>query len=113
MRQRGDFANVGHATTRLRSGSMRANREFRIESVAVDSKLVDRMVDAYVAWREARGAVWEAYTSWTAGPACSDSGAFLDYCWALDREEDAAGMYQSLLMEISYGLRFRMAAAGS
>ena len=56
-------------------------------------RLVDRLLDAYISWREASLRVSDAYASWTSETGIRASVAFGAYMAALDREEDAAEAY--------------------
>ena len=63
-------------------------------------RLVDELVDAYVAWRETCAGVDDAYRYWA-----SDSGprrrvAFGVYMAALDAEEQAAESYARLVRRV-------------
>ena len=60
-------------------------------------RLVDRLMDAYVSWREACVRVSNAYASWTSERGIHATVAFGSYMAALDREEDAAEVYASLV----------------
>jgi hypothetical protein len=60
-------------------------------------RLVDRLMDAYVTWRETCLRVSDAYGSWVSDSGVSATVAFGSYMAALDREEDAAEFYASLL----------------
>jgi hypothetical protein len=60
-------------------------------------KLVDRLMDAYVTWREACLRVSDAYGSWAGERGVSATAAFGSYMAALDREEDAADAYACLV----------------
>ena len=62
-------------------------------------RLVDRLIDAYVTWREACLLVSDTYDSWAsdAGPGTL---AFGRYMAALDREEQAAELYAKLIRRL-------------
>ena len=60
-------------------------------------RLVDRMIEAYVSWREACLQVSDAYSSWESGTGLGDTSAFGVYMAALDREERAAEVYAGLV----------------
>ena len=63
---------------------------------ATERQLVDRMVDAYVDWREESG-LWDANQRWS-GAATAEAGlAFAAYQAALDRERQAADVYATLV----------------
>ena len=52
-------------------------------------RLVDRLVDAYVSWREACLRVSDAYGSWGHGTGQGATSAFGWYMVALDQEQRA------------------------
>ncbi|HET7046789.1 MAG TPA: hypothetical protein VFI54_00840 [Solirubrobacteraceae bacterium] len=58
---------------------------------------VDRLMDAYVSWREACIRVSNAYGSWAGGAAAADESAFECYMAALEQEERAAQVYAGLV----------------
>jgi hypothetical protein len=60
-------------------------------------KLVDRLMDAYVSWREACLRVSDAYGSWLGETGVRATVAFGSYMAALDREESAAETYACLV----------------
>ena len=62
-----------------------------------EPRLVDRMVRAYVDWREASRLVREAYRSWAGATGPGARVAFWRYAAALDAEEWAAEVYASLV----------------
>lgn len=64
-------------------------------------KLVDRLVDAYVSWREACLRVSDAYRSWGSGTGQAATPAFGSYMAALDQEERAAEIYAGLVRRAS------------
>jgi hypothetical protein len=70
-----------------------------------ETRLVDRMISAYVDWREACRLVHDAYRSWAGatGPRASD--AFWSYTAALDGEERAAEVYASLVRRVGHLVR--------
>jgi hypothetical protein len=61
----------------------------------------DALVDAYIRWRQACGAVRAAYAAWNLAPAANHEHAFHHYVAALDDEDDAAFEYAERLAEIS------------
>jgi hypothetical protein len=67
----------------------------------IHRRLVDKMVDAYVNWREACLLVTDAYRSWarTTGPAATF--AFCRYRAALEQEERAAEVYARMVRRVS------------
>jgi hypothetical protein len=61
------------------------------------TRLVDKLVEAYVDWREACARVDEAYRSWASETGLCASVAFGLYMAALDAEEQAAEFYAGLV----------------
>jgi hypothetical protein len=64
-------------------------------------QLVDRLMDAYVGWREACLQVSDAYACWTRETGTRATSAFGSYISALDREEQAAEVYAALARRTS------------
>lgn len=60
-------------------------------------RLVDRLIEAYVSWRETCLQVSEAYGSWTRETGLPATSEFGRYMAALDREERAAEVYAGLV----------------
>lgn len=60
-------------------------------------RLVDRLMEAYVSWREACLRVSDAYGSWASGASSGATAAFEGYMAALDQEERAAEVYAGLV----------------
>jgi hypothetical protein len=60
-------------------------------------KLVDRLMDAYVSWREACVRVSDAYGSWASETGPNPTSAFGGYMEALKQEERAAEVYAGLV----------------
>jgi hypothetical protein len=60
-------------------------------------RLVDRLIEAYVSWREACLRVSDAYHSWASESGPAATSAFGWYMAALDREEHAAEVYAELV----------------
>jgi hypothetical protein len=60
-------------------------------------RLVDRLIDAYVSWREACLQVSDTYGSWASETGPGATSAFGRYRAALDREERAAEVYAGLV----------------
>jgi hypothetical protein len=54
---------------------------------------VDRMLDAYVDWRDACGLVTLTYRSWAGSTGPGAGAAFFRHSAALDQEERAAEVY--------------------
>lgn len=69
------------------------------------STLIDAVMDGYVAWRERSTAVEAAYCDWQAARREEEALAFITYCAALDREEDAAEEYRRLIEQVVGHLR--------
>ena len=64
-------------------------------------QLVDRLMDAYVSWREACMQVSDAYACWSRERGIHAAAAFGSYMTALDREEAAAEVYAALTRRTS------------
>jgi hypothetical protein len=62
-----------------------------------DRQLADELMDAYVDWREACGAVRLAYDCWADTATADALYAFAAYQSALDQEEWAAHRYRRLV----------------
>jgi hypothetical protein len=60
-------------------------------------RVVDKLIDAYVSWREACLQVSDAHSSWVSETGLSATSAFGRYMAALDREERAAEVYAGLV----------------
>ena len=60
-------------------------------------QLVDKLIDAYVSWREACLRVSDAYGSWASETGPGATSAFRGYMAALDQEERAADVYAGLV----------------
>jgi hypothetical protein len=60
-------------------------------------RLVDKLVEAYVAWREACARVDDAYGAWVGEPGPRGGVAFALYVAALDAEQQAAEVYAGLV----------------
>ena len=60
---------------------------------AVHRLAIDELLEGYVSWREACGAVWRAYEQWIASDRGERALAYAAYLAALDREERAARTY--------------------
>jgi hypothetical protein len=67
-----------------------------------ETRLVDRMISAYVNWREASRLVHDAYRSWASATGPRDRNAFWQYTAALDAEESAAEVYASLVRRVGH-----------
>ena len=67
-----------------------------------ETRLMDRMISAYVDWREACRLVHDAYRSWTSATGPRARVAFSRYTAALDVEERAAEVYASLVRRVGH-----------
>jgi hypothetical protein len=67
----------------------------------LDRTLVDRMVEAYVDWREECVGVWGAYERWSSAPVPDRPVAFCAYRAALEREEHASRVYADLITRLA------------
>jgi hypothetical protein len=54
---------------------------------------IDDLLEGYVSWREACGAVWRAYEQWIGSDRGERALAYAAYLAALDGEERAARTY--------------------
>ena len=78
-------------------------------------RTVDRLIEAYVSWREACLRVNDAYVCWTSERGIRATVAFGSYMAALDREEDAAEAYAVMVRrtrELVLGERDPFMASG-
>ena len=66
----------------------------------LEKRLVDQMIFAYVAWREACRAERDAYGSWASAHGTDAGAAFARYAAALDAEELAAEFYAGLVRRV-------------
>jgi hypothetical protein len=64
-------------------------------------RLADKVVDAYVNWREACLLVTDAYRSWARTTGSASTFAFCRYRAALEQEERAAEIYARLVRRVS------------
>jgi hypothetical protein len=72
-----------------------------IETMALTRRRqVDKMMDAYVAWREASDLVNDAYRHWGSATGSAASAAFGFYSTALDHEERTAEVYARLVRRV-------------
>jgi hypothetical protein len=60
-------------------------------------RLIDKLVEAYLDWRETCARVDDAYRSWASEPGPWGSDSFGLYMAALDAEEQAAEVYARLV----------------
>ena len=67
-----------------------------------ETQLVDKMISAYVDWREACRLVHGAYRSWTSATGSRARIAFWRYTAALDAEERAAEVYANLIARVGH-----------
>jgi hypothetical protein len=67
-----------------------------------ETRLVDRMISAYIGWREACRLVHDAYRSWTSATGPSARVAFWRYTAAVDAEERAAEVYANLVQRVGH-----------
>ena len=67
-----------------------------------EAQLVDKMISAYVDWREACRLVHGAYRSWTSATGSRARIAFWRYTAALDAEERAAEVYANLVARVGH-----------
>jgi hypothetical protein len=67
-----------------------------------ETRLVDRMISAYVDWREACRLVHDAYRSWASATGPGARVAFWRYTAALDAEEWAAEAYARLVRRVGH-----------
>jgi hypothetical protein len=58
-----------------------------------DKETAEKMLEAYVCWREECLTVWSAYDRWSAASWADAGLAFVAYQAALDRERHAADRY--------------------
>ena len=72
----------------------------RKTTIALQRRLVDEAVLAYVEWREECGAVRDAYGRWANAPAREGARVEVAYRAALDREEAAADAYAKLIARV-------------
>ena len=67
-----------------------------------ETRLVDKMISAYVDWREAYRLVHDAYRSWASATGPHTGVAFWRYTAALDAEERAAQVYAGLARQVGH-----------
>ena len=67
-----------------------------------ETRPVDRMLSAYVDWREACRLVDDAYRWWVSATGTRARVAFWRYTAALDAEESAAEVYASLVRRVEH-----------
>jgi hypothetical protein len=64
------------------------------------TRLLDKMIDGYVSWRESCALVTDAYEAWASRAWQRDTLAFERYMAALDHEEQAAERYAKLVRRV-------------
>jgi hypothetical protein len=62
---------------------------------------LDDLVDDYVSWREACAGVSAAYDNWKCAAPEDQRLAFSEYVAALNREEEAAAVYQQAIERLT------------
>jgi hypothetical protein len=67
-----------------------------------ETRLVDRMISAYVDWRETCRLVHDAYRAWASATGPRARVAFGQYTAALDADEWAAEVYASLVRRVGH-----------
>jgi hypothetical protein len=70
-------------------------------ALLVGRQHLDDLVDDYVSWREACAAASAAYDNWNCASRKDQRPAFSEYVTALDREEEAATLYQRTLEQLA------------
>lgn len=76
-------------------------------------QVVDQLMDAYVAWREASVQLRDAYASWGAARRADTKEAFEQYAVALDKEGRAADAYASMTRRAQWMIGTEETAAAS
>jgi hypothetical protein len=66
----------------------------------IRTRPVDRMIGAYIDWREACLVVHDAYDSWASASGPRARVAFTRYIAALDAEERASDVYAGLVRRV-------------
>jgi hypothetical protein len=66
----------------------------------IGKRLADRLIVAYVEWRETCLLVDDAYRTWSRAPRPEEETAFTRYAAAVDAEEHAADLYASLVRRV-------------
>jgi len=78
----------------------RSHKRRLVDMTNRDCRVVDRMVEAYVAWREACYDVSDTYLVWCRAPSEYAGAAFVAYCASLDKEERAARAYEAVVRRV-------------
>ena len=68
-------------------------RETAVRAAAIG----ERLIDAYVDWRQHAAAVWKAHERWMSASPPEWPTAYASYCIALDLEEIAGERYHRLV----------------
>jgi hypothetical protein len=71
----------------------------RCDSLILE-RVLDEAIDSYVAWREERDVVRDAYERWTQSSGADAAWAFAEYQAALDREGHIAAVYGDLTARV-------------
>src|SRR3954471_22458354 len=81
--------------------TVRQPREETKMTALIDRQLVDKAIEAYVAWREA--CVWlnDTYLAWSRRRGSVADATFGEYTAALDHEERTVTCYASVLERVS------------
>ncbi|MEA2196591.1 MAG: hypothetical protein QOJ25_642 [Solirubrobacteraceae bacterium] len=66
-------------------------------------RYADTLIDEYVTWREACGAVAVTYERWLAAESLDRELAYCEYSAALHGEEEAARAYQDAVAQVAAG----------
>lgn len=69
--------------------------------VAWPDARVDTLIESYVEWREECETVQTAYDRWTASERCDRALGYAAYHAALEREQKAAAVYQSVATRLA------------
>ena len=94
--------------------SLRLSQRRRLER-SVHDRLADEAFARYLDWLAESDAVDSAYAEWASAPRSDGALPFAAYGAALDREEQAAAVYRSVLerMEQRFGAGVLLAPAGA
>jgi hypothetical protein len=80
-----------------------SGRHATIDAMALTRRRqVEKMIDAYVAWREASDLVNDAYRYWGSATGSAAGAAFGFYSTALDHEERTAEVHAGLVRRVGY-----------
>lgn len=86
---------------RLPGGGQKDRGEGGDLMTAMRRRYIDDLVDVYVVWREACGAVAEAYANWKCAGRQEQTLAFSEYVAALNCEEEAALLYREAVEQFA------------